>query len=140
MSTDICSNLPSSIKGTCELIANTPLTITMIYQLIQMIEPQISILTKGAEDIIKKNTLRIIIQNIIAQQLPWFIGFFLIIFTLLLTNVISIFTFIILLIATTVITIIIIGLNIYSSINHIEKTFTELKSQLKSNLDAFKNK
>lgn len=141
---DICSSLSGLEKEICESYADSTLTINKLYKdfkiISSIIKPKLPILTRGLEDIIKKSATHLLIQNIIAHQLPWLIGFFLIIFTLLMTGTISIFSFVILLIASVVITIIIVGLSLYSSLHTIEKTVSELKSQMKTNVDDFKKK
>ena len=125
-------------KIICDTMAKEPLTANMLYQLLTMIEPKLPILTHGIENIIKKNAIRIIIQNVVLQQVPWLLSFFLIILTLVLTETISIATFIILFISAILIAIMTVGSYLYLNEYSLEKMVKEVKLQMKANMAKFK--
>ena len=138
---DLCSSLGLTDieKIICESLEKDPLTANLLYKLFLRLEPKLPVITNGIEGIIKNNAIRIALRNAIMQQLPWLIGFFLIILTLLFTKTISIYAFGMLFIAAIVITIVITGLNLYLNMQGIEKIIRELKSKLRSNMDDFKS-
>lgn len=137
---DLCTKLglTGMDKIVCETMAKEPLTANMLYQLITMIEPKIPILTHGIEDIIKNNATRIVMHNVILQQVPWLLSFFLIILTLVLTDTISVATFIILFISAILIAIMTVGLYLYLNEYSLEKMVKEVKLQMKANVAKFK--
>lgn len=137
---DLCAKLglTGMDKIVCETMAKEPLTANMLYQLITMIEPKMPILTHGIEDIIKNNATRIVMHNVILQQVPWLLSFFLIILTLVLTDTISVATFIILFISAILIAIMTVGLYLYLNEYSLEKMVKEIKLQMKANMAKFK--
>lgn len=137
---DLCAKLglTGMDKIVCETMAKEPLTANMLYQLVTMIEPKIPILTHGIEDIIKNNATRIVMHNVLLQQVPWLLSFFLIILTLVLTDTISVATFIILFISAILIAIMTVGLYLYLNEYSLEKMVKEVKLQMKANVAKFK--
>lgn len=140
MSENICSNF--NLSGINEIICNslesTPIITNFINKLLENLEQKYTILSNGIEPIIKKYIIKIIIQNVIIQQLPWLMNFWFLIIILWLTKVISFNIFICLFLFSILFTFVMIIIYFQTNLYYFEKLIDDVKLQTKTNLNDLK--
>ena len=137
---DLCSQfgLTGLELTMCKAFEKAPITANLLYNFFLKLEPKFPLLVDGLEDIVQNDIVKIIVSRTILQQIPWLIGFLIIMITLVATKTIGAGVFLLLSILMILITAGIVSVNLYFTRQQSRDLIQQIKSRLKSNMAEFK--
>ena len=132
---DICSRL--GLTGValtaCRNLENT-ISTTNVYTALQIILSRSPQLTSGLTDIIKSHVVSAATSAVLAQQLPWIIGYIIILVILTTKQIITPLTLVILVVVMVIILLIINALMVRSLKRNVDTLVQDIRQQIERNL------
>ena len=138
---DLCQRLgfTGNALNTCRNLEENVLTPAGIYSLIQSILNRSPQFLTGIPEIIKDRIVRIASATIISQQLPWFIGFIIILVVLAVTKIISPLLAVLLGVLLIVIVFIVNSIMLNSIRRNVDTMILDVRNQIGRNWETNRN-
>lgn len=139
--TDLCQRLgfTGNALNTCRNLEQNVLTPAGIYSLVQSIATRTPQLFNGIPELIRNRIISIASATIISQQLPWFIGFIIILVILTISKIISPLLAILLGVFLIVILFIVNGIMVNSIRRNVDTMILDIRNQIGLNWENNRN-